>query len=88
MSEDRLEGIKHRIVITCIAGKYADCLSIEDKYWLISELEECRAQKKELMDSVRRLLNEGTDGLRYYIPARKVALKLLVEMELKDEFGG
>ena len=45
---DRLEEIKHRIEITCIAGKYADGLSVEDKYWLISELDQSRAENKEI----------------------------------------
>ena len=66
---DRLEEIKHRIKITCIAGKYADGLSVEDKYWLISELEESRAEAKELVknleeaeDNVLELQRIALDG--------------------------
>jgi|GEM_PF-3668030 len=72
---DRLEEIKNWLKLTktgMFGGIRPSARARTYFTWLLSELEECRAQKKELMDSVRRLLNEGTDGLRYYIPARKV----------------
>ena len=46
MSEDWLEGIKHRLQVTALAGKYTDALTVDDKYRLISELTECREENK------------------------------------------